>query len=78
MENLVYAELMGRLTMEMMMDNRLLILGDTGLFIITFEDNAVNYPNETFYEVCEEAIRDYEIVVKNGRIISNANSRTDF
>ncbi len=78
MKNLVYAELMGSVTMEMMIDRRLLILSDNGIFIITFEDNAVNYPNETFCDVCEEAISDYEIEIKNGRIISNANTRTDF
>ena len=78
MENLVYAELRGSVTMEMMMDRRLLILSDNAIFIITFEDNAVNYPNETFCDVCEEAIRDYEIEIKNGRIFSNANTRTDF
>ena len=78
MENLVYAELRGSVTMEMMMDRRLLILSDNSIFIITFEDNAVNYPNEIFCDVCDEAIRDYEIEVKNGRIISNANTKTDF
>ena len=71
MENLVYAELMGRLTMEMMMDRRLLILSDNAIFIITFEDNAVNYPNETFCDVCEEAIRDYQLSIESGKIVSD-------
>lgn len=71
MKNLVYAELMGSVTFDMLADRKLLILSDNAIFIITFEENAVNYPDETFYLVCEEAIRDYEIRVENGRVVSD-------
>lgn len=71
MENLVYAELMGSVTFDMLADRKLLILSDNAIFIITFEENAVNYTSETFYPVGEEAIRDYEIKVVDGRIVSD-------
>lgn len=71
MENLVYAELMGSVTFDMLADKKLLILSDNAIFIITFEDNAVNYPDETFYPVGEEAMRDYEIRVVGGRVVSD-------
>ena len=70
MEKLVYAELMSSVTMEMMMDRNLLIISDNAIFIVTTPEHSVIYPHETFYDVGEEAIRDYEIEYKNGRVVS--------
>ncbi len=70
MEKLVYAELMGSVTMDMLMDKQILIISDNAIFIVTTPEHSVKYPQETFYDVCEEAISDYEIEYKDGRVVS--------
>ena len=71
MEKLLYTELIDSVTFDMLADKKLLILSDNAIFIITFEENAVNYPNEEFYEVTDYARKEYEIRIENGRIVSN-------
>lgn len=51
---LVYAEVMNGITLEMVGDPLVAIISDTGLFIVTTKENSVKY-NEDFYPVCEEA-----------------------
>lgn len=71
MGNLVYAELMGSVTFDMLLDKQLLIISDNAIFIVSTLDNAVNYPNEDFYPVDGEAMKAYEIRVEDRRIISD-------
>lgn len=46
-------------------------MSDNVIFIVSTPENAVNYPNEKFYPVDEEAIKAYEIEVRDGRIVSD-------
>lgn len=67
MEKLVYAELMGSVTFEMLLDKQLLIISDNAIFIVSTPENAVNYPNEEFYPVDGEAMKAYEIEMRDER-----------
>ena len=66
---LVYAEIMDGVTMSMLEDKQVAIISDTGVFMVTTEENSKNY-NEEFYPVDAEAIKEYGIRFKNGRLIS--------
>lgn len=67
MEKLVYAEVMNGISFEMMEDPLVVIISDTGVFIVTTEKNSRKY-DEEFYPVCDEAIKDYGIRFENGVI----------
>ena len=71
MKALVYAELGRSLSFDMMEDKDLLIINDNAVFIITTQEHALNYPDEEFFPVCAEAIKDYGIREENGRIVSD-------
>lgn len=62
---------MSSVTFEMLLDKQLLIISDNAIFIVSTPENAVNYPNETFYPVDGEAMEAYEIREENGRIVSD-------
>ena len=68
MENLVFAEL-GRVTDVMRRDSKVLIISDTGLFLVTTESHSKHYFEE-FHEVAKQAIEDYQIVLKDGEVSS--------
>lgn len=69
---LVYAEIMNGITMPMLEDKKVLIISDTGIFIVTTEENSKKY-DEEFYPVCAEAMEAYNIVYENG-YLKSANS----
>jgi hypothetical protein len=73
MKNLVYAEFQGTLTLDMMMDNNILIISDGSVFVITTEEHALKYPDEEFDSVSEYAIQEYGIRWLDGRLISDWN-----
>ncbi len=73
MKRLVYAQFQGTLTLEMMMDKDILILSDSGVFLITTEEHAVNYPDEEFDLISDYALHEYGIRWLNGRLISDWN-----
>ena len=73
MKRLVYAQFQGTLTLEMMMDKDILILSDSGVFLITTEEHAVNYPDEEFDLISDYALQEYGIRWLNGRLISDWN-----
>jgi len=75
MEKLVYAEI-GRVTDVMRRDSRVLLIGDTGLFLVTTESHSKHYFEE-FHEVVPEAIDDYQIVLVNGEISSKLFPRNN-
>ncbi len=62
MENLqlVYAEVMNGVTLDMLGDPLVVIISDTGVFMVTTQENSVKY-NEEFYPVTEEGIEAYQI-----------------
>jgi len=68
MEKLVYAEI-GRVTDVMRRDSRVLLIGDTGLFLVTTESHSKHYFEE-FHEVVKQAIDDYQITLKDGQVSS--------
>jgi len=65
-EKLVYAELES-VTEMMRKDKKVLIISDNALFMVTTKTNSKWY-NEKFYTVCQEAIKEYEIEVKSGKV----------
>lgn len=68
---LVYAEVMNGITEAMRNDPLVVIISDTGVFVVTTEENSVKY-NEDFYPVDAEAKEAYGIRVEDGRLyISN-------
>jgi hypothetical protein len=67
MQDLVYSELMGSVTFEMLEDKLVLNIWDNAMFIVTTEENARNYDLE-FHPVTAEGIDAYNIVYKEGRV----------
>lgn len=67
---LVYAEVMNGITEAMRNDPLVAIISDTGVFIVTTEENSQKY-DEEFYPVCAEAIEEYGIKLENGFLQSN-------
>lgn len=65
---LVYAEVMNGITLEMVGDSLVAIISDTGLFIVTTKENSMKY-NEDFYPVGEEAREAYGIRFENGAMV---------
>lgn len=62
MENqIMYAELINVITIEMLNDPLVRIISDTGLFIVTPKSNSYKYPELDFEEADEEALKIYEI-----------------
>lgn len=70
MEKLVFAELSGSVTFQMLEDKMVLIIADNGLFMVTTKENALNY-NENFFPVDTEARKTYKIDVREGRVVSD-------
>jgi len=68
MEKLVYAEL-GRVTEVMLRDSKVLIISDSALFLVTTESHSKHYFEE-FHDVVKDAIDDYQIMLKGGRVSS--------
>ena len=66
---LVYAEVMSGITLEMLGDPLVAIISDTGVFIVTTEENSKNY-NEDFYPVGAEGRKAYNIQYREGRVSS--------
>lgn len=56
---------MNGITLEMVGDSLVAIISDTGLFIVTTEENSRKY-SEDFYPVSEEAKEAYNIRFENG------------
>ena len=69
MENLVCAELVNGLSLEMLQDKMVLVLNDGGLFVITTVENSEHY-TETFYPLDSEVQNLFNIVVENGKVVS--------
>ena len=67
MQNLVYAEC--SVTFEMLEDKMVLIISDTGIFMVTTEENSKKY-NEEFYPVDAEGMEAYKIEFKDGILVS--------
>ncbi len=67
---LVYAEVMNGITTDMLEDPLVAIISDTGLFVVTTEENSLKY-DEKFYPVCAEAMKAYRIRFENNCLISN-------
>ena len=61
---LVYAEIMNGVTTSMLEDKLVAIISDTGLFIVTTEENSLKYEGD-FYPVCAEAVEVYNIRIEN-------------
>jgi hypothetical protein len=55
MKNLVYSELMGSVTFEMLEDKLVLLIQDNSVFLFTTEENSEKY-NEEFCPVIAEGI----------------------
>lgn len=68
---LVYAEIMNGITLDMIGDKLVAIISDTGVFMVTTQENSLKY-NEDFYPVDAEAMKAYNIQF-NGRYL-NSNS----
>lgn len=66
---LVYAEVMNGITFTMLEDPKVVIISDTGIFMVTTEENSKKY-NEEFYPVCAEAMEAYGIEI-NDRIVTS-------
>jgi hypothetical protein len=66
---LVYAEVMNGITEAMRNDPLVAILSDTGVFIVTTEENSQKY-DEEFYPVSAEARKSYGIQVFKCRILT--------
>jgi hypothetical protein len=58
MQNLVYAEC--SVTFQMLEDKLVVIISDTGVFMVTTEENSKHY-DEEFYPVNAEGIEAYGI-----------------
>jgi len=67
MENvqLVYAEIMNDITDAMREDPLLVIISDTGVFMVTTEENSKNY-DEDFYPVGAEGRDAYGFYMESG------------
>lgn len=59
---LVYAEIMNGITLDMIGDKLVAIISDTGLFMVTTKENSLKY-NEDFYPVGAEARKEYKLEV---------------
>lgn len=66
MKNLVYAEV--EVTFQMLEDKMVVIISDTGIFMVTTEENSKNY-DEEFYPVDAEGREAYGIELK-GNILT--------
>ena len=64
---LVYAEVMNGVTLDMLGDPLVAIISDTGVFMVTTEENSKKY-DEDFYPVSAEAREAYGIRMENGRV----------
>jgi hypothetical protein len=71
MQDLVYSELMGSVTFEMLEDKLVLLIQDNAVFMVTTKENAKNY-NEEFYPVIAEGIEAYNIELRDGKLVSNS------
>lgn len=67
MQNLVYAEV--SVTFQMLEDKLVVIISDTGVFMVTTEENSKNY-NEEFYPVDAEGMEAYGIRFESGMLVS--------
>lgn len=62
MENqIMFAELINGVTVEMLNDPFVRIISDTGIFLVTPKSNVSTYPELNFEEADEEALKTYEI-----------------
>ena len=64
---LVYAEVMNGVTLQMLGDPLVAIISDTGVFMVTTELNSKKF-NEDFYPVDAEAKKVYGIHFENGTL----------
>lgn len=67
---LVYAEVMNGISLDMLGDPLVAIISDTGVFIVTTNENSLKY-NEDFYPVCEEAEKAYGVWFEGGVLTVN-------
>ncbi|MCR9171083.1 MAG: hypothetical protein NXI10_01215 [bacterium] len=67
---LVYAEVMNGVTLDMLGDPLVAIISDTGVFMVTTTENSVKY-DEDFYPVSAEAKEAYKIYYIDGIIKTN-------
>jgi hypothetical protein len=72
----VYAEVMNGITLDMIGDPLVAIISDTGVFMITTEENSEKY-DEDFYPVYAEASKVYGIQYVGGDISLNHENTTD-
>ena len=59
---LVYAEVMNGITFTMLEDPKVVIISDTGIFMVTTEENSKKY-DEEFHPVCAEAMDAYNLTL---------------
>ena len=63
MENqMMYAELVDGVTIDMLNDPLVRIVSDTGLFLLTPKSNTSNYPELDFEIADEDTLKTYNIV----------------
>lgn len=67
---------MNGVTLDMLGDPLVAIISDTGVFMVTTEENSVKY-NEHFYPVSAEAKEAYNIQYVVGVIILNQENTTE-
>lgn len=62
MENqIMFAELINGITIEMLNDPLIRIISDTGLFLVTPKTNSYKYPELDFEDADDDALKIYEI-----------------
>lgn len=59
MEKLVFAELVNGLSLEMLEDQKIRIISDGALFLVTTEKHSKNYPSLEFEETDIETLSIY-------------------
>ncbi len=56
----MYAELINGITIDMLDDNEVRIISDTGLFLVTRKSHISNYPNLEFEEATMDSLKFYK------------------
>lgn len=59
MKKLVFAELVGGVSFQMMEDKQVQIVSDGSIFLVTTEEHSMEYPELNFEDVPDEAIVQY-------------------
>lgn len=66
---LVYAEVMNGVNLDVISDPLVVVISDTGVFMVTTEGNSKTYEEE-FYPVSAEGIEAYKVRIENGVMVA--------